>query len=52
PDMAAAIEDWLGASARGWAAALGGLTADQRRTVVQALLDYENALERDRPGTS
>lgn len=51
PHMAAAVEDWLGASAHAWASALGDLTADQRRTVVRALLDYEKALEPDRPGS-
>ncbi len=50
PAMAASIEDWLGASARAWSTALGGLTPDQRHTVVQALRDYESALERDQPG--
>ncbi|WP_436789826.1 MarR family transcriptional regulator [Yinghuangia sp. YIM S10712] len=52
PHMAAAVEGWLGASARAWDTALSGLTADQRHTVVQALRDYEHALEPDHPGPS
>jgi DNA-binding MarR family transcriptional regulator len=47
PDMATSIEDWLGASAQAWVAALGGLTSAQRRTVVQALRDFEDALGRE-----
>ena len=44
PEVASSIEDWLGGSARAWTAALGDLTAAQRRVVVEALRDYDEAL--------
>jgi DNA-binding MarR family transcriptional regulator len=44
PDYAAAIETWLSGSARAWTQAVEGLTPAQRRTVVDVLRTYEEAL--------
>lgn len=49
PKLAPVIENWLGASFRAWAIALENLTPNERWTVVQALRDYEIALDTARP---
>lgn len=44
PEYVAAVDEWLGGSAETWARVLGGLTAAQRRLVVDVLESYEAAL--------
>ena len=40
----AAVADWLGGADRGWRAALGPLTAEQRALVITTLRAYEEAV--------
>jgi DNA-binding MarR family transcriptional regulator len=44
PQSRPAISQWLSPGARAWRQALAPLTAEQRRTVVDALLAYEAAV--------
>jgi DNA-binding MarR family transcriptional regulator len=46
PAYAPAIERWLSGTAIAWTEALSGLTPAQRRTVVDAMRAYEDALGR------
>ncbi|PSR69522.1 MarR family transcriptional regulator [Nocardia sp. MDA0666] len=39
-----AVADWLGGADRGWRAALGPLTAEQRALVITTLRAYEEAV--------
>ncbi|WP_174554518.1 MarR family winged helix-turn-helix transcriptional regulator [Nocardia mikamii] len=39
-----AVSDWLGGADRGWRAALGPLTAEQRALVITTLRAYEDAV--------
>ncbi|MFG3702921.1 MarR family transcriptional regulator, partial [Micromonospora sp. NPDC047620] len=39
-----AVADWLGGADRGWRAALGPLTAEQRALVIATLRAYEEAV--------
>lgn len=43
----AAVADWLGGADRGWRAALGPLTAEQRALVITVLRAYEEAVSSD-----
>ncbi|NKY43394.1 MarR family transcriptional regulator [Nocardia cerradoensis] len=42
-----AVADWLGGADRGWRAALGPLTAEQRALVITTLRAYEEAVSSD-----
>ncbi|MGI5130560.1 MarR family transcriptional regulator [Pseudonocardia sp. CA-107938] len=44
PDLADAIAEWLGGSARAWTAALADLTDAERFVVVQAFRAFQDAL--------
>jgi DNA-binding MarR family transcriptional regulator len=50
PELAGAIEEWLGGSAKAWTAALAELTGAERHVVVQALRTFQDALGATEPG--